>query len=199
MRLFAALKPEEKALDHVKTALAPIRREFPVDLRWTDPENWHLTVAFYGEQPDGYFDDIADHLSRAAALQPKPLNLHLRGAGVFSHRTLWIGAGGDTSSFSELALDAELPTAGETKDQDQPRTSGKRRPHLTVARLRQQPHQRATEWDPFLSDISRALSIYRGPDFLVHEVILYESFLGQGRRGGPLYRERLRCPISSAL
>lgn len=125
MRLFASIRPPEEVREHLVTALRPIRDAHGPLLRWTDPDQWHLTVAFYGEQPDGAVDELADRL-RLAATATGPLDLRLRGAGSFSGRTLWIGVGGDTTELRRLMADCG--------DDDDPRE--RRRAHLTVARTR---------------------------------------------------------------
>lgn len=180
MRLFAALRPDDAAIEHLVQTLRPIRRDLPTELRWTDPDNWHLTLAFYGEQPDGAVEDIVASLGQAAMAAENPLDLHLRGAGVFSHKTLWVGVGGETRRLRALAADAGalLPdTESECR-----RHHG----HLTVARLSRRG-TRPARWDPVLDDLARALAVYVGPTFTASEIILYQSLLGKGRGGGPLY------------
>ncbi|MFC3850659.1 RNA 2',3'-cyclic phosphodiesterase [Corynebacterium hansenii] len=141
MRLFASIRPPEEVREHLVTALRPVRDDHGPLLRWTDPDQWHLTVAFYGERPDGSVDELAGHIAAAAATTelPDALDLHLRGAGSFSGRTLWIGVGGDVAPLRDLmAACAHDPFA----DPDDPGVSDgsaareRRRAHLTVARLR---------------------------------------------------------------
>ena len=63
-------------------------------VRWSARETWHLTTAFYGEVPDGAVPALTGELAElATGVEPYELALH--GAGVFSHRTLWVGVGGD--------------------------------------------------------------------------------------------------------
>ncbi|MFD5868437.1 2'-5' RNA ligase family protein [Corynebacterium sp. NPDC060344] len=138
MRLFASIRPPEEVREHLVTALRPIRDGLGPSLRWTDPDQWHLTVAFYGERPDGSVDELAGHIAAAVATTDFPphdssptfpadatgptdpsdstdpewnpagaphapsLDLHLRGAGSFSGRTLWIGVGGDVDPLRRL-------------------------------------------------------------------------------------------------
>lgn len=136
MRLFASIRPPEEVREHLVTALRPIRDGHGPLLRWADPDQWHLTVAFYGERPDGSVEELAEHIAAAVATtqfpapsSPAPdldsavpstsgssatdsdfagysasptLDLHLRGAGSFSGRTLWIGVGGDVDPLRRL-------------------------------------------------------------------------------------------------
>ncbi|WP_295629350.1 RNA 2',3'-cyclic phosphodiesterase [uncultured Corynebacterium sp.] len=157
MRLFASIRPPEEVREHLVTALRPVRDDVGPSLRWTDPDQWHLTTAFYGERPDGAVDELAAHLASAAA-GTGAMDLHLRGAGSFSGRTLWIGVGGDVADLRGLMADCEhdplLAGAGgnyaDTDDGDFDRGDGgrgsadsmagtrseRRRAHLTVARSR---------------------------------------------------------------
>ena len=146
MRLFASIRPPEEVREHLVTALRPIRDGHGPLLRWADPDQWHLTVAFYGERPDGSVDELAEHIAAAVATTPLPapsspapdldsavpstssssatdsdfadysaspaLDLHLRGAGSFSGRTLWIGVGGDVGPLRRvMAGGADDPLA----------------------------------------------------------------------------------------
>jgi 2'-5' RNA ligase len=110
VRLFVAVRPPAEVLAHADAALAPVRAAHP-DLRWVPAERWHLTLAFYGEVPDGKVDgQVSCALSFA-------------GAGQFSRRALWLGVTGE--------VDVLRATARAVTFERRPY-----RPHLTVARLR---------------------------------------------------------------
>ena len=135
MRLFAAVWPPADVLDHLDLALASVRGA-PAGtssaVRWSARENWHLTVAFYGDLPDGAVPGLAADLADLAA-GIEPYELALRGAGVFSHRTLWVGVGGDLET--QRAVTHGCVEAGESAGgvtDNRPRD----RPHLTVGRVR---------------------------------------------------------------
>lgn len=177
MRLFASISPSDAAREHLVTALRPVRDDLARELRWTDPEQWHLTLAFYGEQPDGAVDDLLEHLSFAAAQTPA-LTLCLKGAGSFTKKNLWIGVGGpqgETTKLKRLMADCLLD----------PEERHRQRAHLTVARTNGSSTLRT--WDPLLDDIVRALSVYEGPDFVADRIDLVQSTLGAGRSKGPLH------------
>ena len=177
-RLFAAIFPSDEAKEHLVSALRPIRDVSRQEIRWTDPDNWHVTLAFYGDQPNDAAD-ISDYLAQVAAFQ-SPRTVHLRGAGAFEGRTLWAGLGGD--KLTDLMVEAAALI-----DDPRPRN----RPHLTIGRTGRRLR------DPYaLPDIVHALSVYRGPDFAVDEICLVQSFLGQGRSGGPRYEVLERFPAS---
>lgn len=224
MRLFASIRPPAEAREHLVAALRPIRDGHGPLLRWTDPDQWHLTVAFYGERPDGAVDELAAHIA-AAADGLAPFDLSLRGAGSFSGRTLWIGVGGEVAPLRALMRDCEHdPDGGSGGPQ-------RRRAHLTVARLRARDRgdgsgarrsRRGGRWGTggsgrgagaggrgrdgsrppaqdgarVLGDVVRALSIYSGPAWTADRIELVSSRLGEGRSGGALHETVAAIPLA---
>ncbi len=104
-----------RALD---AALAGARAAHP-GLRWTSPAQWHVTLAFHGDDADT--DARIDGLERVAHL-PAP-RLELGALGTFGSGVLWAGVGGDLDALRAVAL-----AAGADPD--------RWHPHLTVARWR---------------------------------------------------------------
>ena len=197
MRLFLAVVPPAEVLDHLDLALAAARRG-PAgtdgSVRWSARETWHLTAAFYGEVPDGTVGALQDGLHEALApLDPYSLALH--GAGVFAHRTLWVGVGGDVEAQRRLT---ELATGvgddlGLRHDERE-----RNRAHLTVGRARagtrppgRRRRSRTPRQEPAaltgIDGIVRALAVYDGPSWTVSSVSLMRSEPGAGRGGGPRY------------
>ena len=156
MRLFVQVRPSPAAIDHL---LAHLR-----GTRTSNPEQWHVTLAFLGDVDDP--SALSDGLRAAAALHP-PFSLRLAGSGTFGPRATWAGVAGDVDVLRSLAEHV----------QDACRDAGVHlerrayRPHLTVGRV-----------DP------RLLSAYEGPDFAVDEVQLVQSVLG--KRAVHTVRER---------
>lgn len=173
-RLFSALLIPDEAREHLVHALRPIREEHPQGLRWTDPDNWHITLCFYGNQPNDH-TFLAEHLAQAAGASA-PLRLNLRGAGSFGNRVLWTGVGGEVRPLRSLMADAVI-------DLEDPPAPPK--PHMTVARSRER-------W--LVADLVHALLVYEGPEFRCDELVLMESRMGEGRSGGSRYEvlERIR-------
>jgi 2'-5' RNA ligase len=177
MRLFAAIQPPENVLHHLGDAVAQLApfasHRSPVMPR----ENWHVTLAFYGDLPDGAAPGIAADL-RETALRHAPLTLSLSGAGTFRRSVAWIGIGGETAALTRLMKDLAPP------DADRERMRG----HLTIARgLR---GRLGPDWEA----LTKAMAIYRGPEWTADEIVLMRSDLGQGRGGRSLY-----TPIASAV
>ena len=154
MRLFVALRPPAEVLAHADAALAPVRAARP-DLRWVPPERWHLTLAFYGEVPDGNVEGTVAMVERRLRGQ-LPCTLAFAGAGQFSRRALWLGVSGE--------VDVLRATARAVTFERRPF-----RPHLTVARLR---------GGVDASGAVESLTTYTGPVWTAGTVHLVRSRLG---------------------
>ncbi len=191
MRLFAALYPEVAALDGLETALASLTSAGPPGraepgngrplLRWTPREQWHVTLAFYGDVPAGAEPDLAGALGEVAADAPA-MRLELRGAGVFDHRVLWVGVGGQTEALRDLS--AAAAAAAEHVGLRLDRTP-RQRAHVTVARVRAngRPAGRrnrrnddgAAALRAALEAPAAALAVYAGRPWWADELCLVES------------------------
>ncbi len=192
--LFLAIRPPRAVLDHLEPALDGVRDRAGRALRWTEPEQRHLTLAFHPEVPAGAVDDVVADAGRIAAGHA-PLDLHLAGAGEFSHRTLWMGVGGQVRELG--ALLAEPWLADDDRD--------RRRAHLTVARVpaaapRPRCRRRGEPRPPapstvLLAEAVHALAVYRGPQWTADEVEVVASRLGEGRSGGPLHEVLATVPL----
>ncbi len=199
MRLFLAVVPPAEVLDHLDLALAAARHG-PAGtdgtVRWSARDTWHLTAAFYGEVPDGTVGALQHGLDEALA-PLVPYSLALRGAGVFAHRTLWVGVGGDVEAQRRLADRgaAVADDLGLHHDERQ-----RNRAHLTVGRARPgtrppgrrrarppRPQSAALDGPTGIDGIVRALAVYDGPSWTVSSVRLTRSEPGAGRGGGPRY------------
>ncbi|MFC9480373.1 RNA 2',3'-cyclic phosphodiesterase [Streptomyces griseus] len=164
-RLFAAVLPPARAVTELRTALAPLHAlPGARDLRWTDPEGWHFTLAFYGEVPEDAAPELEARLERAARRsEPFPLRVH--GAGHFGGRALWAGAAGGLDTLRLLAerADAAARRAGLPMEEHRRYT-----PHLTLARSRG-----AADLRPFAA----ALAGFEGERWEAGELALVRSEL----------------------
>ena len=205
MRLFAAVRPHHDVLDHLESALASVGRHgpgpatpeptAPGTVRWNAREVWHVTLAFYGEVPAGAVDEVVAGLERLAA-ESAPPRVTLRGAGVFSGRTLWIGTGGDTAGLVALcrgARDVGEEVLGRAEERERVR------PHLTVGRQVVDPRARRgrqrTRTRGQADDVARALAVYEGPAWDAETILLVRSEPGRGAAGGPLYEDLATIPV----
>ena len=208
MRLFVAVRPPPEVLDRLETALAVVRHG-PTGpwLRWTPPDHRHITLAFYGEVPEGYLDDLAGALDDSALAQPR-FDAAVRGAGLFSGRTLWVGcSGAGWGPLMTAAGQIGADLLGRQPD-------GRSRPHLTVARVGDRARAssgsgaggrpRTTRAvrastdsvgadDP--ASLAHALARYTGPTWTVGEIALMSSKLGAGPSGAPRYDVVHRSPL----
>ncbi len=208
MRLFVAVRPPDPVLLHLDRAVAGVRDLADgAGVRWTAPENLHLTLAFFGEVPDGALGELTSGLDGVVA-GADPFEIGLRGAGVFGGRTLWVGATGEVESMVRLAAAAR--TAGESVSRfrdERPRL----RPHLTIGRLPParssgRPGARsagsgrgrgASRPSAEADHLVRALAVYEGPRWSVAQTLLVSSVPGAGRGGGPRYETVRRMPLGA--
>lgn len=211
MRLFAAIRPPAHALDHLAHALDLVASGRTVTggvgpVRWTAPENWHLTMAFHGEVPDGAVADLQGALAEVAA-RTAPFTLALRGSGIFAHRTVWVGASGEVEAAVALARAATSAGGAVTGWTDERERS---RPHLTVGRVLPAARRRAPSRGRALErrrepvrdgspdDLVRALAVYQGPSWRAIELRLVASAPGEGRSGGPRYTDLAVLPLTGS-
>ncbi|GEL20835.1 RNA 2',3'-cyclic phosphodiesterase [Pseudonocardia asaccharolytica DSM 44247 = NBRC 16224] len=128
--MFVALTPPPEVVGELWAAMAVLRANQP-GLRWTTPEQWHLTLVFLGEVEDSARPELIERVGRVATRNP-PLTLSFGAGGRFGNRVLWTRVEGETDRLRRLATSARaacrrcgLPV------EDRPY-----RPHLTLARTR---------------------------------------------------------------
>jgi 2'-5' RNA ligase len=176
MRLFVALAPPDGALDHLEDACAPLRAGRD-DLRWTNREAWHVTLAFLGEVPDMLTARLMPRLERAAR-RHKPVSLAFAGSGAFPRagraNVLWCGLEGDRTALAELAASvaAGARRAGAQRaGEGAPGAGRKFQPHLTLARCRAPADVGA---------LVAGLESYRGEPWTAAEIYLIQSWRSAG-------------------
>lgn len=177
MRVFVAVVPPPEAVAELTAAVAPVRRDLR-GVRWTSPEQWHLTLAFLGEVDEETLDGVQAGLAAVAA-GGAPVELALSGAGRFGERVLWTGLAGDTDGLATLAagVAAAVRAAGVALE-DRPF-----RAHLTLARGRGGVSG--------LGQAVRALAGFAGRPWRAEALHLVRS------RPGPAYDDLATWPLSS--
>lgn len=119
MRLFVAVRPPPAVLD----AIAAVPRPGVVGLRWTGPDQWHVTIRFFGRVED------PEPVVEALAAVRSPVCRAVLGPAVdrFGQRVLIVPVGG----LGELATAVVAATAdlGEPPE-DRPFAG-----HVTLARV----------------------------------------------------------------
>ncbi len=104
------------------------------DVRWSRPEQLHLTLKFVGEVDNRELPQLCDRV-RAACFELPPFSLELKGLGAFPQnkppRVLWVGVEEGTDELRALAerLDEQLAGLGI------PRETRQFTPHLTLGRV----------------------------------------------------------------
>ncbi|WP_062017600.1 RNA 2',3'-cyclic phosphodiesterase [Aureimonas sp. AU4] len=169
-RLFAALEiPRDAAL-----SMSLLRGGLP-SARWIEPENYHLTLRFFGDIDARTADELVAALDR---VRRPAFQLTLRGLDAFgSRKPHAIYAGAEPLQPLEL-LAAEIDRIA--KRLGLPADARRFTPHVTLARLR----------NPKSEEVARYLAArgdFRTPPFAVGRFVLFSSRDSVG--GGPYVME----------
>ena len=178
MRMFVALVPPPEAVQSLADLVEP-RREAEPGFRWTDPEQWHVTLAFFEDVPERRLDDLVARLERAAQRRTS-FPSSIAGGGAFPNparaKVLYAGVTAEPDGVELDRLATGTRAAGNKAGAS---AAGNRfHPHITLARLRGPVE--ATRW-------VRILDNYRGPTWPARQITLIASHLGEGPRRRPRY------------
>lgn len=183
-RCFVAV-PVTQSLRNALESTVTAWREEPgaPDLRWTEPDGWHVTLAFLGATEPVAIPGIRDQLAEAIAGAP-PFAVSTGAAGVFPRpdvaQSVWLGITDPDDLLSGLAWWVQ----GAILPPDQRR---RLRAHLTLGRSRVRHGEPLGVW--------LAGREFPTTPFPVETVILYRSHLG---RGPARYEELARLPLGGA-
>ncbi|WP_327392408.1 RNA 2',3'-cyclic phosphodiesterase [Streptomyces sp. NBC_01186] len=192
MRLFAALLPPAEAVGELAHAVGPLRRLPGADeLRWSKTENWHLTLAFYGETDDHEAADLRTRLARAAH-RAQEFPLRLGGGGRFGDRALWAALTPDSARTALTGLAGAASAAGRRAGLIAPGEERGYRPHLTLARAR----GTVVDLRPYVTELDR----FQGSSWIARELVLVRSVLPDSGVEGeqPRYLPVERWPLGQA-
>jgi RNA 2',3'-cyclic 3'-phosphodiesterase len=182
VRLFAAVVLPDDVVADLDAALADHRDEL---LTWTLPEQWHITLAFYGQVEEKRVPDLKARLTRAAKRYPV-LSLALDGAGRFDERTLWAGCSGDVATLRDIAR--SVVAAGRRVGASSANDAFRFRAHVTLARAR-----RPVDLRPYVA----ALNAFRSRSWTVDAVCLVRSRLGAGEERHSRYETLSTHPLAA--
>ncbi len=130
MRLFVAIDLPEMEKERLSRLCCGL-----VNARWTDPQQFHLTLRFIGEVEGGLFHDIREAL---AEINQQPFSLQLEGLGFFPPRgkpkVIWAGLKESEELVSfRNRIESRLVHIGLEPERR------KFAPHITLARLSNTP------------------------------------------------------------
>lgn len=158
-------------------------RESSPNLRWTDPHDWHVTLAFLGATEASVVPDLVLAL-RPVADGTAAFRLRTGGVGAFPRpgvaQAIWYGISDPDFLLADLAgrvQTAVLP----------PGASARFRPHLTLARSRVRGGEPLGPWMAALDPPPGTLA--------VNALTLFRSHLG---RGPARYEVLARLPLRGA-
>jgi 2'-5' RNA ligase len=136
-RLFVAIFPPPHVITSLHAAVAGLAQGIPARaIRWTRPEQVHLTLNFLGAIAVARIPEIGSALE-AACRGHRQHKVRVAGLGCFPNcsrpQIIWAGLAGDLRPLENLkkSIDAHLPASG---------CAGEERPfhpHLTIGRARE--------------------------------------------------------------
>ncbi|SEN06869.1 2'-5' RNA ligase [Gemmobacter aquatilis] len=152
--------------------------------RRTEPEDFHLTLAFLGEQPDPVLEAVHEGLE---ALVIAPFALELRGVGLFGGakpRIAWAGVAANPALIHLQAKVARIAVAAGV-----PVAARDFAPHVTLGRFPPPDPEAALRLE---QAVVAEQGFHAGP-WLVPDIRLYASHSG-GK--GPRYESLAAYPLA---
>jgi len=180
MRTFIAVDLSEEVRRSVAEVISRLRERI-TNVRWSAPENVHITLRFLGEVPEGELPKVLE-AARAAASASEPFVLQAGGASGFggkNPRVLFLEVEGEVSLLKKLQerLEDELDQRGFGRE-------GRAfAPHLTLGRRKGGPLP--ADWADFKVPEPR--------DWEVEQLVVYASKL---TREGPIYTALARFDLT---
>jgi len=127
--------------DELKSGLFQLQAQLKIGkqppVKWVDPYSIHLTLKFLGNVAVDKISGITGAIE-AAAQEISPLHLEVSGLGAFPNlrrvQVVWVGLSGELARLGELQqrIESNLAPLGFAPE------SRPFKPHLTLARLREQ-------------------------------------------------------------
>jgi len=198
VRTFIAIELPEAVRDYLERHQERLRRA-GANVKWTRPEQIHLTLAFLGNVAADRMAALEASV-REAASAFGPLVLRAGGTGQFPPggrpRVLWVGVAteaGDLTGLQRAVAGAAAPLA----EKQEHRAF---HPHLTLGRVREGRRGRRgkrgrNSGGSNLPGLARAIAETAeemGPAFDADEVVLFQSDLGPH---GPTYTPLARLAL----
>lgn len=189
LRVFIAIEIPPKIQQAIHQATSPLCAELRASVRWTAPENIHLTLKFLGDIAPAQVDALTAMLHSQADAVPA-FEIHAGDLGAFPDvkraRILWIGIRAPAELDALFrGIDAACIRLGFEAE--------KRRlsPHLTIARVRQDAS--AADAQKIRRSLEAATIDSLGA-VRVDSVHLFKSDL---KRDGAVYTKLFSAPLKS--
>lgn len=185
-RVFLAISlPHE-----LKTSIRDLQRNLQAKIpavRWTNPENLHLTLHFFGEVAQETLEKIKVSVLSVKRCH-RPFLVEVKGLGAFPNprrpRIIWLGLEPKDplrklhKDYQNILQRAGVATETQTYS-----------PHLTIGRLRQQK--------PDLTDLLESAGRTHVGQLPIDKLVLFESrFFSGGTEHIPLLTVKLDAPTN---
>src|SRR5215469_9497790 len=186
MRLFTGLPIPGHVVSWLDAAVRELKPA--ARLNWSPPQNFHITVRFIGEWPDGRFAEIHSALARCP--KPNPFMVGIFRFGFFPNphrpRTFFAGVHADPE-LAALAksVDEALDDAGS------PSEKRAYSPHVTLARIKDENIVALRERIAAMSDSDTEFG-----SFEATELCVYRSKTGPG---GSVYSILASYPLGEGI
>jgi len=181
VRLFVAIGLTDEAQHSIATWTRELREAF-FRVRWSMPEQWHVTLQFLGETDEGSCSCVVERLGKIRA---QMADIQLAEPGFFERAGVFHIAVRLTASLAALhdeVVQALLPCGFELEDRPFS-------PHITLAR------RKGRGPSPDFARLKKAVKLMPTatmPSFHANEFRLYQSFTGPN---GSRYEVRECFPL----
>jgi RNA 2',3'-cyclic 3'-phosphodiesterase len=160
-------------------------------VRWTKPEQFHLTLRFLGDVASNDVADLREAIRLVCSDKPV-LHLYARGVGFFpnarSPRVIWVGAGDAANHLLELQKEIETAVCPFTTEQGSEHFVG----HVTLGRFKHFNRPEIGE----LTATAKAMENRRFGHWTAREVEVVKSELS---RTGTVYTRLAACPLGAKI
>ncbi|MBN2583823.1 MAG: RNA 2',3'-cyclic phosphodiesterase [Planctomycetes bacterium] len=185
LRLFIAVELPEAA-QRLLAAVARELRQADADVKWSRPENMHLTLKFLGDTPEEFVDEVSSSLDAAATGCPRH-TATMSEIGAFPNprrpRVVWVGLDEPTGRLAALQKAVDEATSDLVPPDPRGFTA-----HLTLGRVRSGRNVER------LAQLMNGYRLTSPVEVPVNEIVLIRSELS---RSGPTYTPLHRSPLKS--
>lgn len=162
-------------------------------LRWVVPQQWHITLAFYGDVDGRKVDDLTERVARAARRRA-PFEVSIGEPGRFGSarraRVVWLGLDVGAEQLRSLAASARAAGRRVGLTRDDLAADYRYRPHVTLARVVPSTG---------VEHVLDAMRSAEHPRWTAREAMLVLSEPGTGQGGRVVHTVLARLPFGGAL